>query len=99
MSSRFEDPCFRRCSEWPVRWRGAGRALWGRKSSGEAWKPIHAGKARGEKGEWISGLPGSPEEFPPEAWKEEQEQEEAQGLGRQSPVGLAGRIGEGLEAF
>lgn len=40
-----------------------------------------------------------PEEFPPEAWKGEQEQKESQGLGRQSPVGLAGRIGGGLGAF
>lgn len=99
MSPKFEDPCFCRYSEWPVWWRGTGRALWGRESSGKVWKTIHIGKVMREKGEGVSGLSGSPEEFSPEAWKGEQEQEEAQGLGRQSPVGPAGRIGGGLGAF
>lgn len=51
MSPKFEDPCFYRYSEWPIGWRGTGRALSGRKSSGKVWKTIHTGKVMGEKGE------------------------------------------------
>lgn len=90
MSPKFEDLCFCKCSEWPVRWREAGRALWGRKSSGKAWKPIYAGKGRGEKGEWGSGLPGSPEEFPQRPGKGSRSRKRPLGTGEAEPSG-AGR--------